>query len=62
MRDGEAAKNCFHMALQQTLEPIVELDAGARDLVLAAHHRSPEPLRGVWHKVQSELLCDHALH
>jgi hypothetical protein len=48
--------------LQQTLEPIVELDAGARDLVLAAHHRSPEPLLDVWHKAQSELLCDQALY
>ena len=48
--------------LEQRLQPVVELHAVARDLVLAAHHGPPEPLLGVGHKAQGQLLRDQALH
>ena len=37
---------------EQSLQPVVELHAVARDLVLAAHHGPPEPLLGVGHKTK----------
>ena len=47
---------------EQRFQSVVELDAVARDLVLPAHHGPPEPLLGVGHKAQGELLCDQPLH
>jgi hypothetical protein len=32
--------------LEERLQPVVQLDAAARDLVLASHHRAPQPLLG----------------
>ena len=48
--------------LEQGLQPILELHAIAGDLVLAAHHGAPEPLLGVGHEAQGELLRDQAFH
>ena len=48
--------------LEQRLQPVVELHAVARDLVLAPHHGPPEPLLGVGHETQGQLLRDQALH
>jgi len=50
---------CF---FEQRLQSIVELDAVARDLILASHHGPPEPLFGVGHKAQGELLGHQTLH
>ena len=47
---------------EERLQSVVELDAAARDLVLAAHHGPPEPLLGVGHKAQGEFLGDQPLH
>ena len=48
--------------LEERLQPVVELHTAARDLVLAAHHGPPEPLLGVGHKTERQLLRDQALH
>ena len=48
--------------LEQRLQSVVELHAVAGDLVLAAHHGPPEPLLGVGHKAQGQLLRDQAFH
>ena len=48
--------------LEQRFQSVVQLHAVARDLVLAAHHGPPEPLLGVGHKAQGELLGHQALH
>ncbi len=47
---------------EQRLQPVLELHAVARDLVLAAHHGAPETLLGVGHEAQGQLLSDQALH
>ena len=44
--------------LEQRLQPIVELDTVTRELVLAAHHRPPEPLFRIGHEAQGQLLGD----
>jgi hypothetical protein len=36
--------------LEERLQPIVQLDATAGDLVFAAHRRPPQALLGVWTK------------
>jgi hypothetical protein len=46
--------------LEERFQPVVELDAAARDLVLAAHHGPAEPLLGVGHEAQRELLGHEA--
>jgi dienelactone hydrolase len=48
--------------LQQAFQPVLQLDAVARDLVLPAHHRPPEPLLHVRHKAERQLLRHQALH
>ena len=44
--------------LEQGLQPILELHAIAGDLVLVAHHGTPEPLLDVGHEAQGELPRD----
>jgi hypothetical protein len=48
--------------LEQRFEPILELHAIARDLVLATHHGPPEPLLSVGHEAQGEFLRNEAFH
>ena len=48
--------------LEERFQPIVELNAAARDLVLAPHDGPPEALFGVGHEAQGELLRDQPLH
>ena len=48
--------------LEQRLQSVLELHAIPGDLVLAAHHGAPEPLLGVGHEAQGELLRDQAFH
>ena len=48
--------------LEQRLQSVLELHAIAGDLVLAPHHGAPEPLLGVGHEAQGQLLGDQALH
>ena len=48
--------------LEQRLQSVVELHAVPGDLVLAPHHGAPEPLLGVGHEAQGQLLRDQAFH
>ena len=48
--------------LEERFQPVMELNAAARDLVLAAHDGPPEALFGIGDEAQGELLRDQALH
>ena len=47
---------------QQGLQSVLELHPVARQLVLGAHHGSPQTLLGIGHKAQDQLVSDQPLH
>jgi hypothetical protein len=47
---------------QQRLQPVLELDPGARQLDLRAGHRPPQALLGRGYEAQDQLLGDQPLH
>ena len=59
---GDEARELDVRFLEQRFQAVLQLDAVARDLVLAPHHGPPEPLLGVGHKAQGQLLSDQPLH